>query len=231
MSFETRLNPGDIIVGSLEDAAHQATGTAVIIDVFRAFTTGAVALANGAEKIVMVGDLDQARDLRAQGVGALCLGERGGDRPEGFDYGNSPAEIEAVDFSGQTLIQTTSNGTRGILAAAGAARVYAGAFASARATVAAILADPVLPVSLVAMGDAGGLRRDEDELCALFLRALLSGLEPDDQAVAQAVRTMAEQVDTRRLTREDVEACLVIDRVDFAIPVTVDGDRAIAMRT
>ena len=54
------LTSSDVIVGSLEQAARGATGTAVVIDVFRAFTTAAVALVNGAEKIVMVGDLDQA---------------------------------------------------------------------------------------------------------------------------------------------------------------------------
>ena len=175
----------------------------------------------------MVGDLDQARDLRAQGVGSICMGERGGDRPEGFDYGNSPVEIAAVDFSGQTLIQTTSNGTRGVLAASRAQKVFTGAFANAAATVQAILADPILPVSLVAMGDAGGLRRDEDEICALYLRALLLGLAPDKAATSQSVRTMAELKDTRRMSEADADACVVIDRVNFAIPVTLHGDHAI----
>lgn len=225
-----KLSSDDVIVGSLEDAARSATGTAVIIDVFRAFTTGAVALSNGAEKIVMVGDLDQARDLRAKGVGSICMGERHGDRPDGFDYGNSPVEIANVDFTGQTLVQTTSNGTRGVLAASKAKRVYTGAFANAGATVAAILADPVLPVSLVAMGDAGGLRRDEDEVCALYLRALLLGLSPDQDAVSRSVRTMAELKDTRRMSDADADACVVIDRVGFAIPVTLHFDHAVAIR-
>ena len=222
------LKSADIIVGSLEGAAKSATGTAVIIDVFRAFTTGAVALANGADKIVMVGDLDQAKDLRAQGVGTVCMGERGGDKPDGFDYGNSPVEIADADFTGQTLIQTTSNGTRGVLAASGAKKIYAGALASAQATVREILADPVLPVSLVAMGDAGGLRRDEDEICALYLRSLLLGLSPDKDAVSRSIRTMAELSDTRRMSDADADACVRIDVVDFAIPVELDGDRAIA---
>ncbi|MEM7057530.1 MAG: 2-phosphosulfolactate phosphatase [Pseudomonadota bacterium] len=228
MNDHQKLLSDEVTVGSLEDAARAATGTAVIIDVFRAFTTGAVALANGAERIVMVGGLDQAKDLRAKGVGSICMGERGGDRPEGFDFGNSPVEITDVDFSGQTLIQTTSNGTRGVLAASGAQRVYAGAFASAQATVRAILANPILPISLVAMGDAGGLRRDEDEICALYLRALLLGLTPDKDAVARAVRTMAELSDTRRMSAADADACVVFDRVDFAIPVALRGDHAIA---
>ena len=112
--------PGRIVVGSFEAAARAATDVAVVIDVFRAFTTAATVLANGAERIVMTGDLDAARRLRADGVGRLCIGERGSVRPEGFDFGNSPVEVAGVDFSGETVIQTTSNGTRGILAASGA---------------------------------------------------------------------------------------------------------------
>lgn len=40
------------------------------------------------------------------------MGERGGIMPEGFDYGNSPTEIEGIDFSGRTIVHTTSNGTK-----------------------------------------------------------------------------------------------------------------------
>lgn len=228
MTNIAKLSADDVSVGSLEQAAKAATGTAVIIDVFRAFTTAAVALSNRAEKVVMVGDLGQAKDLRATGVGSICMGERGGDRPKGFDYGNSPVEIADVDFTGQTLIQTTSNGTRGVLAASGAQKIYTGAFANAQATVDAILAKPILPINLVAMGDAGGLRRDEDEICALYLRALLLGLSPNKDAVSRTVRTMAELTDTRRMSEADADACVVIDRVKFAIPVSLHGDHAIA---
>ena len=48
----------EISVGSFAAAARAATGVAVVIDVFRAFTTAAIALANGARRIVMVDDLD-----------------------------------------------------------------------------------------------------------------------------------------------------------------------------
>lgn len=222
------ITSDDVLVGSFEDSARAATGTAVVIDVFRAFTTGAVALANGAKRIVMTGDLDDARDLRDRGVGAYCMGERHGLAPEGFDFGNSPAEIAARRFDGQVLIQTTSNGTRGVLAASGAQRVYAASFACAGATVRAILADPVLPISVIAMGDAGPLRRDEDEVCALYLRALLCGRTPDASRIGPLLQTMADLRDTRKLSDADVTACLKVDSVDFAIRVERDGARAIA---
>ena len=51
--------------------ATRATGTVAIIDVFRAFTTAAVALANGASKIVMVGAVEEAFKLREAGIGQI----------------------------------------------------------------------------------------------------------------------------------------------------------------
>ena len=106
-----------VAIGSFSPSAAEATGTAVIIDVFRAFTTAAIALRNGAVRIVMVDDLEAALALRTDGVCRYCMGERRGLKPEGFDFGNSPAELLERDFTGASLAQTTSNGTRGIFAA------------------------------------------------------------------------------------------------------------------
>ena len=214
------MRSADIVIGSFDAPAREATGTAVVIDVFRAFTTAAVALENGAGKIVMVDDLEEAKRMRAEGVGTRCLGERGGIAPEGFDFGNSPDEIRDVRFDGETLIQTTTNGTRGIAAAGNAKRVYAGSLVTAMATARAILADPELPVSLIAMGDSGVRRTDEDEICALYLRALLCGRKPDREALNALILLQADLVDTRKLSPADVAACLATDSVPFAIRVT-----------
>ena len=89
------------------------------------------------------------------------------------------------------LVQTTSNGTAGIIAAQGANRIYAGAFETAEATVRAILRHEPAVVTLVAIGRSNGtVRADEDELCALYLRARLEGRQPDVAAVRALVATM-----------------------------------------
>ncbi|BBK44007.1 hypothetical protein STVA_40270 [Allostella vacuolata] len=208
-----------VTIGSFAAAARQAAGIVVVIDVFRAFTTAAVALGNGARRIVMVDDLDQALALRDQGLGSRCMGERGGIRPAGFDFGNSPAEIREVRFDGETLIQTTSNGTRGVVLASGASRIYAGSFVSAEATVQAIRASGEGRVSLVAMGDHDRTQADEDEVCALYLRSRLAGRQPDRAAAAALVATMALRADTVALSPADVACCLAVDSVPFAIRV------------
>ena len=212
------MNNKRITVDSLERGAQEATGTVVIIDVFRAFTTAAIALANGAERIIIVGDLEAARSLRDKGVGRYCLGERGGVRPDGFDFGNSPAEILEVRFDGETVIQTTSNGTRGVLAATMAQRIYAGSFVSSEALVGILQNDAGNEISLIAIGN-GVDRAEEDELCALYLRSRLLDLHPDPESVKKLIRTMSPRIDGKTLSDEDLDCCLDIGSVPFAIRV------------
>src|SRR6202012_4921208 len=125
----------------LLEGAARATGTVAVIDVFRAFTTAAVAFANGADKIVLVGSVDEALALRAAGIGQVCMGEVRGRAPDEFDFGNLPFEISEVDFTGKTIIQRTSAGTQGVVTAANQAdRLYAASLVTADATVRAMLA-------------------------------------------------------------------------------------------
>jgi len=143
----------EISVHSLLEGAKGATGTVAVIDVFRAFTTAAIALANGATGIVMVRTVEEALALREAGIGQICMGEVRGRAPDGFDFGNSPFEISSVDFSSQTIIQRTSAGTQGIVEAATKAdRLYAASLGTAEATVRALLSGSPDHVSLVAMG-------------------------------------------------------------------------------
>src|ERR1700730_10529752 len=160
----------EISIHSLFDGATRATGTVAVIDVFRAFTTAAVALANGASSIVMVRTVEEALALREAGIGQIRMGEVRGRAPGEFDFGNSPFEISTVDFHGKTIIQRTSAGTQGIVAANRAERLYATSLLTAEATVRALLSGSTDHVSLVAMGDNGLKRPDEDELCAIHLR-------------------------------------------------------------
>src|ERR1700740_2984511 len=106
----------EISIHSLLQGATRATGAVVVIDVFRAFTTAAVALANGATNIVMVRSVEEALALRDAGIGQICMGEVGGGAPDGFDFGNSPFEVSGVQFRGKAIIQRTSAGTQGIVA-------------------------------------------------------------------------------------------------------------------
>ena len=223
-----------ISIQSLLEGAARGNGTVGIIDVFRAFTTAAVALANGASRIIMVATVDEALVLRGAGTGQVCMGEVSGRAPPGFDFGNSPFEVSKVDFQGKTIIQRTSAGTQGIVVAAHRAeRLYASSLVTADATVRAMLAASPDQITLIAIGDNGVDRTDEDEVCAIHLRNRLEGRGSDREAVSRLIMAGGEVSrfhDPARpyLYREDVEIALDIDRYDFAIRVRIEDGRPVA---
>jgi 2-phosphosulfolactate phosphatase len=93
-----------------------AAPTGVVIDVIRATSTICQALAAGYARAFCVAEVDDARALReALGEGVLG-GERKAVRIPGFDLGNSPREY--VEPVGETLVLSTTNGTRAVVAAA-----------------------------------------------------------------------------------------------------------------
>ena len=225
----------EIRIDSLYRGAQEARGTVVIIDVFRAFTTAAVAFSKGAKKIVLVAEVDEALKLRDQGVGEICMGEVDGIRPEGFDLGNSPFEMLDAEVAGKTLIQSTRAGTVGMSAAVNATAIYAGSFAIAQATVKAILRDAPELVTIVAMGLEARIHADEDEQCALYLRNLLQGRKPDGDSVRALVLAGEEAQKYADPAQpqyhpEDRDMALQIDSVEFAIRVEREDGLLVARR-
>ena len=221
----------DVVIGSLIEGARQATGAVAIIDVFRAFTTAAVAFANGAAKIIMVGTVEEALGLRDSGLAQVCMGEVGGHAPPGFDYGNSPFEISEVDFAGKVIAQRTGAGTQGIVAARKAEVLYAASLVTARATARALLAHGGERITLVAMGNRAVARTDEDELCALHLRNLLEGRPGNAEAVRQVILAGGEiwRFHTAGDPHHprDLDIALDVDRFDFAIRVRMEDGRPV----
>ena len=215
----------EIKLGSLVRDAQEALGIVIVIDVFRAFTTAAIAFENGAKDITLVAEVEEALELRQRGIGDVLMGEVDGTRPEGFDYGNSPFEIAEVDFTGKSIVQSTRAGTVGVAASEKADTIYLGSFAVAQSTVDTILKDTPEVVSIIAMGDQGVVRADEDEHCGLYLRNLLEGRKPDQEAVRSLIlkggATQKFFQDSQpQYHPEDVELALQFNKHSFAMKVT-----------
>jgi 2-phosphosulfolactate phosphatase len=150
------LLPALIPAGALEG------GVAVVIDVLRATTTMIHALAAGCDAIIPCAEIDEARKVAESlptGT-ALLAGERQGLPIEGFDLGNSPGDCTPANCSGKTLVMTTTNGTRAILASLEAARVLVAAFVNRSATVEALKADG-RPIHLVCAGTDGQISLED----------------------------------------------------------------------
>lgn len=114
-------------------AKDEVAGSAVfVVDVLRATTTICAALYHGARSVIPAASIEDAIKL-SQTLGpddVLLIGERHGRRIDGFALGNSPLEMTEAHVRGKTLVMTTTNGTRALLATGGAAHVYAAAAAN-----------------------------------------------------------------------------------------------------
>ena len=228
----------EIRLGSLVRDAREAEGTVIVIDVFRAFTTAAIAFANGATQITLVAESDDALALHRSGVGDVLMGEVDGKRPNGFHYGNSPYEISQVDLTGKSLVQSTRAGTVGVAAAFDAPRaqtIYLGSFVVADATVKAVLQDAPELVTIVAMGDQGVVRADEDEHCGIYLRNLLEGRRPDPEALRSLIMiggATQKFFDDRQpqFHPRDAELALEVSKYPYAMKVSRENGRPVARK-
>jgi 2-phosphosulfolactate phosphatase len=109
---------------------YDLSGTVVvIIDVFRATSTIATALHNGASRVIPVDSVEQCIRI-GNDTGGITAGERDGKVIPGLLYGNSPAEYPRSFIENKTLVLTTTNGTRLLHKALqnGAADVITGSF-------------------------------------------------------------------------------------------------------
>ena len=88
----------------------------IVVDVLRATSTIAQALASGYRRVLCCSEIEEARRLRAGTEGSVVGGERDAQKIEGFDVGASPREF--LEPRADTLILSTTNGTRTILTAA-----------------------------------------------------------------------------------------------------------------
>ncbi len=212
----------EIIRLSLLEGARRARGTAIVIDVFRAFTTAAYAMGGGVERIIPVATSEEAFQLKRLHPDWLLVGESHGVKIRGFDYGNSPSEVAMADLRGRTVVLRTSSGVQGILSAEGADEVLLGSFVIAEATVDYIRARGAEVVSLVAMGWEGSRKTLEDELCADYIEARLrcerhdfSEMRSQNRADPQGAKFFDSH--QSHFTPADFEAAMRLDRFDFAL--------------
>ena len=193
----------------------------VIVDVFRAFTTAAFCIAAGAREIVLVNDHEQALAMKRADPGLFLTGEIDGRPIPGFDIGNSPSAIERLDLAGRRVVQRTSSGTQGVVAASGAHAIVLGSFVIAAATV-RFLREYAEEVTIVAMGQNAIEEADEDLACARYLAAALRDERPSMPPV-KLFEAWPEW-----FPRRDAELALEADRFTFALPVSRENGLLIA---
>ena len=213
-------------------------GTVVIIDVLRAFTTAAYAFASGASSIWLVSSVDEALALAGEIPNALTMGEVHGKRPSAFDFSNSPVGVAAADLEGRVLVQRTSAGTQGAIAARHADRMFAASLVCASATADALRTVSLDAPTYVITGrfpdtpDGG----EDDLATAQLIERARRGL---DLQIDNAKDAVANSRWAKRLAQmgsddvhpDDVTYSIDVDRFSFAMEVErVEGRLRLAVR-
>lgn len=226
--------------------------TCVVFDILRATTSIVAALANGAEKIIPVGEISGATAIREQQPKVLLAGERDGVRIPAsvagvdFDFGNSPREFTREKVAGKTIVTTTTNGTRALRAAAKSKLVLVGSFLNLSATAAFISKTSPAKLLLICSGSNENAALEDSlaagALCDLLWKMFHADEIGDSAEMARRIfldaksdlaGAMHGSWNARRLNsipdlRDDVSFCL--QRDIFNIVPVLESDGAIRVR-
>ncbi len=121
----------DVVFGVQQLTPQDVQGRVVaVVDVLRASTTIAVALANGARAVIPFESSEDAimRSKQMERGAFRLAGERRMLKMEGFDLGNSPREHTPEAVDGKTVLLTTTNGTKALLSVQGARDVVVASY-------------------------------------------------------------------------------------------------------
>jgi 2-phosphosulfolactate phosphatase len=166
--------------------------TFFVVDILRATTTMCAALNHGAKAILPVASTEEALRL-AQTIGSadvLLAGEKNCLRIPGFQLGNSPLEMTEAVVRGKTIVVTTSNGTKALLACQGAQAVYptAAVNLSAAAEKGREVLESSGPIAVVCAGRESTFGLDDAYCAGRLIAALLGDCKPrsglNDAAIA-----------------------------------------------
>lgn len=193
----------------------------IVVDVIRATSSIAQALASGYERVLCCAEIEDAWALRRElGDEAVVGGERNAVVVEGFDVGASPREF-ALAPRAKTLILTTTNGTRSILTAASRCEIVLIGSLLNLSAVARAARGAGGDVAIICSGFKGAFAID-DAYCAGRIVAALDG-DQSDAAIAAEVIASAWPDPLAGLNARtygppgleaDIEFCAQVDLLD-----------------
>jgi 2-phosphosulfolactate phosphatase len=216
----------------------QDMGIVVVIDVLRATSSMVAAFENGVDRIIPVSTIEEARQYIGR-EGYIAAAERNGEVVDGFAYGNSPLAYVGQDLRGQTIVMTTTNGTKAINLAKDARKLVIGSFLNLTA-----LSDWLVKqddnILLLCSGWKDKFNLEDSVFAGAVMERLLDsgrfGVEEDSSIAAKYMYMAARDnfmsilkaAPRRRRIQQlqllpDVKYCLTPDQ-STAIPILVDGE-------
>jgi len=233
-SLEVSFTPADFAALKSRDLSATAC---VVFDVLRATSSMITALANGAECVFPVESIADALALRARHPAALLTGERDGVRilaaqTDGtdFDLGNSPREFTPEAVRGKTIILTTTNGSRALVACTGARLVLASSFLNLAATARVLQAASISNLIIVCAGTYEEAAFEDTlaagALCELVWNQFQNGKIVDSAQMARDIYLTHRKELLASLTRSR-NAVRLLSRPDLAddVPFSLQMNR------
>jgi len=236
MRIDVLFGPGNTIPALVQGRV------VAVIDVLRASTTVAAALANGAKAVIPLDSPDEViiRAKQFERSEVRMAGERRMRPIPGFDLGNSPGDFSVDAVSGKTVLFTTTNGTSALLAVQGARDVVMASYVnfSAVCTLLRTAARGDTDIALVCAGRDKQFSLEDASCAGRYTREIMKGLscvDVGDGAAACVVidKRYGDRLDQLfadsehgRALREagyaaDLELCAVLDAFPV-IPVYQD---------
>jgi 2-phosphosulfolactate phosphatase len=240
MNIETILTPAELPALARRDLSQTVC---VVFDILRATSAFVTALHNGAQEIIPVSEIAEAVARRQRQPEVRLAGERNGVKIRAaqsggidFDFGNSPREFTPERVRGQTIVSTTTNGTRALRAGAGAQTVLAASFLNLSATAKFLGKLQPAEVLLICAGTGEGAAL-EDALAAGALADVLGGELSDAAEIARQsflrlkpdlASALAGSANGRRLSsipelRADVAFCAQRDLFNLVAVMDREG--------
>jgi 2-phosphosulfolactate phosphatase len=214
---------------------HELNGKiVVVVDIFRATSCIVTGLSHGVVAIKPIGTVEETLSLGEQGL--VMAGERGGEKVEGFDMGNSPFEYMDEDLTGRKVAISTTNGSQAILKSLDADEILIGAFLNL-STTANYLAKSKKDVVIHCAGWKGTVNIEDTLYAGALIGALSTthGISGDSAFVA-AQLYQANKGDLLSIAKEsshahrlagfgvikDIAFCVQLDEYDSLIALQDD---------
>jgi 2-phosphosulfolactate phosphatase len=226
---------------SVVDAAKAAErkDAIIIVDVLRCSSNIISLLAKGAKEIFIAKSLKEARRLHKELKNSILVGERGGVKPKGFHFGNSPLEFTEEDVKERRVILTTTSGAKAIYASKNSDLVFIGAFLNAKFISKAVFEKAEgRDISLIASGKKGEFSLEDFLCCGAIASELISlGINEADDGVKAAVlawreasKNLKEAIKegnhakylTEKGFERDIDFCIFLNALDI-IPIYKNG--------
>lgn len=207
---------------------------AVVIDVFRAFSTAAYVLDRYPASYIFAKESKTIARIATQYEQPLLIGKPEIGANLVYNIPNSPTRSLEVKVEGKSVLHRTEAGGKGVLLAKDADIILVAGFVNSSATAKYIMNFPKAKVIIIPMGHEGNTPTLEDDLCGQYITALINGRPMNIEKFLPELRQSSGKYffgeDQRQYPSSDFDLCLDVDRFDFPICAFVGDDYAILNR-